>query len=544
MQSFFDGTVLIDGGTVQVTEPAGDGVSSFSFVSGTSGTLEIEGITEPAVLNFNGGAVNYVAAAALTPVAAIFPGDVIDLDFVPYDSAGLGLFVTSSSVTVTSGGSPVVVANTTPVATSGTTLTIPIAAANAYVYSLSSDGHGGTDLTVVGTTGSGAMAMAGGTVSQGSVAATITTYNDGTLGFTEPAGSSFLFPMALPGSGLVVQSGPGTLSLYQSDIGANTLVIGGGTVDLLTAELLPTGFLPPPEGSPIEFEPGTSGTLVIDASASVYSPNVVLVPGAISGFAAGDVISASLVDVGRLPPPLGISVSGDTVTFTENGQPAGHGYSLDIVGASSLPLLFSAAADGSSFTLSVACYARGTRVLTTRGDVAVQDLAIGDHVVTVSGEEQPIRWIGRRGYGGRFLAGRRAALAPILIRAGALGGGLPRRDLRVSPTHAMLLDGVLVPARCLVNGASIVQDLGCTEVEYFHIELAQHDAIWAEGAASETFIDEDSRGLFHNAAEYRALYPDTTEEPAAPMAPRVESGYQLEAIRARLAKRARLARLA
>ena len=108
----------------------------------------------------------------------------------------------------------------------------------------------------------------------------------------------------------------------------------------------------------------------------------------------------------------------------------------------------------------------------------------------------------------------------------------------------MLLDGMLVPARCLVNGASIVQELGCAEVEYFHIELAQHDAIWAEGAASETFIDDDSRGLFHNAAEYRAPYQDTMERATAMTAPRLESGYRVETLRARLAKRARLACLA
>ena len=180
----------------------------------------------------------------------------------------------------------------------------------------------------------------------------------------------------------------------------------------------------------------------------------------------------------------------------------------------------------------VACYARGTLIATPAGEIAVEDLAIGDPVTTAAGAAEPVRWIGRRSYAGRFLAGRRHLL-PIVFRAGSLGSGLPRRDLRVSPAHAMLLDGLLVPASCLVNGTSIVQDAACRRVDYLHIELARHDVILAEGAPSETFLDDDSRGLFHNAGEYRALYPD---EPAAGRycAPRVESGFALEAIRQRL----------
>ena len=179
-----------------------------------------------------------------------------------------------------------------------------------------------------------------------------------------------------------------------------------------------------------------------------------------------------------------------------------------------------------------ACFCPGTLILTDRGEVPVEALAIGDHVITRDGSPEPIRWIGRRSYAGRFLKANPAAM-PILIRAGSLGGGLPRRDLRVSPTHSMYLDGLLVPAESLVNGITIVVERSCEQVDYVHVELARHDAIFAEGAASETFIDDDSRGIFHNAAEFAALYPDL---PPAPQffARRLDSGLELEAIRARL----------
>ncbi len=185
-------------------------------------------------------------------------------------------------------------------------------------------------------------------------------------------------------------------------------------------------------------------------------------------------------------------------------------------------------------TTDAPCYCPGTSILTVNGEVAVEALSIGDRVITASGMAEPIKWIGRRSYTGRLLAGK-PHLLPILVRAGALGDGLPHRDLRVSPLHGLLLDGVLVPAGMLVNGGSIVQEPGCQHVDYIHVELARHDIILAEGAPAETFMDDDSRFLFQNAAEYAALYPDL---PAAAefCARRVIDGYELEAIRRRLAQ--------
>ncbi len=192
-------------------------------------------------------------------------------------------------------------------------------------------------------------------------------------------------------------------------------------------------------------------------------------------------------------------------------------------------------ADGSAGTPVsveiVACYAGATHILTDRGEVPAEDLGIGDIVVTASGERRAIKWVGRRSYGGRFLAAN-PGVQPIRFSTGSLGGGLPRRDLLVSPDHAMFLDGVLIPARCLVNGSTIVRDR-VERVDYFHVELDSHDVLLAEGAPSESFLDDDSRGMFHNAAEYAALYPDAPA-PSGFCAPRVESGRQLEAIRQRL----------
>ena len=178
----------------------------------------------------------------------------------------------------------------------------------------------------------------------------------------------------------------------------------------------------------------------------------------------------------------------------------------------------------------VPCFCPGTMILTDRGEVAIECLAIGDAVRTSLGEDEPVRWIGRRSYSQRALRGR-PDLLPILVRAGALGAGVPHRDLRVSPEHALLLDGLLIPARFLVNGQSVVRE-EVSAVTYLHVELMDQAIIMAEGAAVETFVDNDSRDMFENVDEFHRLYPDYF--PSAVPAPHCESGYALEAVRCRL----------
>ena len=181
--------------------------------------------------------------------------------------------------------------------------------------------------------------------------------------------------------------------------------------------------------------------------------------------------------------------------------------------------------------LGVACYLRGTRIATPAGETPIELLRIGDPVLTAAGAVRPIRWIGRRTHAATATAADRS-IRPIRIRAGALPGGLPRRDLLVSPEHALLLrDGdrdLLVPAALLENGASIARLPGGAEAAYFHLELKAHDAIRAEGQPAETFVDDHSRAMFDNAADYP--HP-ASAQPALFCAPRIAPGPELARLR-------------
>ena len=194
----------------------------------------------------------------------------------------------------------------------------------------------------------------------------------------------------------------------------------------------------------------------------------------------------------------------------------------------------------------VVCFAAGTRIMTAHGEVPVEQLRAGDLVLTAEGGAalKPVRWVGHS----RIDVARhprREAVAPILIGAGALADGVPARDLRVSPEHAMLLDGALVPARLLVNGTTIVQETWRGTITYWHVELEAHGLLVAEGALSESYFDDGNRAFFDNHAvtalvkEY-AVGRAAGRYAEAACRPILADGPRLRRIRARLALRAGL----
>jgi hypothetical protein len=169
-----------------------------------------------------------------------------------------------------------------------------------------------------------------------------------------------------------------------------------------------------------------------------------------------------------------------------------------------------ASGGGSVFEITdsgfVACYLAGTRIATQTGERAVETLAAGDLALTASGAARPIVWLGRR----RVDCRRHPvpeSVWPVRVVENALGSGRPHRDLFLSPDHAVFLDGVLIPIRCLVNSTTIARERR-DEVTYWHVELDRHDILLAEGLPAESFLDVGNRGAFDNAAGPVMLHPD------------------------------------
>jgi hypothetical protein len=282
---------------------------------------------------------------------------------------------------------------------------------------------------------------------------------------------------------------------------------------------------------------GTNASLFdIDTQLTLNAGNTLTA----ADFAGGNAEAAygSLLGTAATPVPLTILANGETYFHVANtrGEPLGSdlmngigltaGTSVNISQVD-LAMLHDV---GTPVTSSVICFAHGTQIATPGGEVPVDQLAVGDRVLTASGDAVPIIWVGV----GRVLVtpGRRSAATPVIVRRGALADNVPHRDLRVTKGHSLFLDGVLIPVEFLVNHRSIEWDDRAREISIYHIELATHDVLLADGAPAESYRDDGNRWLFQN--------PNLSWDaaPQAPCAPILTGGAQVDRLWRRLLDRA------
>jgi collagen type I/II/III/V/XI/XXIV/XXVII alpha len=190
-------------------------------------------------------------------------------------------------------------------------------------------------------------------------------------------------------------------------------------------------------------------------------------------------------------------------------------------------------------TMNVPCFAADTRIATPRGEVAVEALCVGDEVSLASGGSAPLAWIGRRQVDCRSHP-RPQDVWPVRVRQGAFAPGIPHRDLFLSPDHAVFAEDVLIPIKYLLNDDTIRQVARKT-VEYFHLELPDHDVVLADGLAVESYLDTGDRDSFANAGPVVTLFPafSSLVWEAYGYAPLVVTGPPVNATRRRIEIQAR-----
>jgi autotransporter passenger strand-loop-strand repeat protein len=250
----------------------------------------------------------------------------------------------------------------------------------------------------------------------------------------------------------------------------------------------------------------------------------------ISGFTAGDAITfAAIISA----PGDSLRGSGGLVMVSAGGAV----YDLNFAAEPGILVLGADAEGDLVLTENPPCFTAGTHILTPQGGVPVERLAIGCAVLTQAGDAAPVIWIGRRRLD---IAShpRPEQVRPIRIIADALADGVPARDLLVSPDHALFLNGVLIPAKALLNGRNVKQ-IDLPAVTYYHVELATHDVIFAENCPVESYLETGNRAAFENAVGAATLHPDfaQTLREANSCAPFTETGPQVDSVALRLLQR-------
>jgi Ca2+-binding RTX toxin-like protein len=161
--------------------------------------------------------------------------------------------------------------------------------------------------------------------------------------------------------------------------------------------------------------------------------------------------------------------------------------------------------DGSTMTFSeienvIPCFTPGTLIATPKGERLVEELQVGDRIITRDNGIQEIAWLGHKPMSGAQLV-QNPHLQPVLIKRGALGHGLPERDMMVSPNHRVLVSSdktqlyfeeneVLAAAKHMV-GAEGIHTVNVLRTTYVHFMFERHEVVLSNGAWTESFQPGD-----------------------------------------------------
>ncbi|WP_259329144.1 Hint domain-containing protein, partial [Acetobacter pasteurianus] len=172
-----------------------------------------------------------------------------------------------------------------------------------------------------------------------------------------------------------------------------------------------------------------------------------------------------------------------------------------------------------------ACFLAGSMVRTPQGSVAVENIQAGTDIFVYDWKSntettQQVTWAGQAFTVVNSSLPDDEAGYPVRILKDALADGTPYKDMLVTAEHCLFFNGRFVPARMLVNGASIFYDKSITSYPYYHVETAEHAVTSVDGVLTESYLDTGNRRSFRQNSKVVQLHSKTRtweEDAAAPL---------------------------
>ncbi|MCG4272777.1 Hint domain-containing protein [Acetobacter senegalensis] len=270
---------------------------------------------------------------------------------------------------------------------------------------------------------------------------------------------------------------------------------------------------------------GAGGTLILDNTTVNFTGNVE--SGTVIKFAHTSKDQSNSLTLGsdqyrnvtieNYAPGDTLTMNNDTIkTFTDDGTGkikvvTNNGVTLTLNTAINPDTgKYFTAADFSYNAGTITCFLAGSMIRTTNGDVAVEDITIGDQVVAFDWKNnrnilRSVVWVGTaRAVVQPHLADDEAGW-PVRVLKDAIADGVPYKDMLITAEHCLFFEDRFVPVRMLVNGRTIFYDKSILSYDYYHVETELHSVITADGMLTESYLDTGNRSSFRQDGKVATL---------------------------------------
>ncbi|MCP1201904.1 Hint domain-containing protein [Acetobacter oryzoeni] len=381
------------------------------------------------------------------------------------------------------------------------------------VNNLSATGGG---ITMTGGTLSGGTFQSGATmtVNAGAVSGTVTIGNKGNANVS--GGTVSDINIASGGSGAI--TGGSVADVTVSSGGTVNFNAGAALTDTLTLSSGGTASITGDTGGAVQLGDGYTSGLTITGLNTSKDTNVTTT---INGWTKDSQIDLQYVTFNNAKWEYS---DANTVAITTTDATTDDTYTVTLNIPNVEATGFNLVNDNQGGTI-ITCFLAGSMICTPDGDVAVEDLQIGDQLVTFDWEHdrevtRPVVWVGKAHAKVRAGLPDDEAGYPVRILKNAISDGVPYKDMLITAEHCLCFEGKFVPARMLVNGFSIFYDKSITSYDYYHVETDQHSVITADGMLTESYLDTGNRRAFRQegkVATLRGAVQSWAEDAGAPL---------------------------